>query len=118
MHSSFYNDLYFLSNMYPCRIVYMGLDFCCSESAYQASKCTSIKDMKFFCQLDGYAAKKHGKKIDRRNDFEECKLKIMFEILSVKFILNPELKEKLLKVPDNKFVENNTWHDTYWGVCD
>ena len=34
-----------------------------------------------------------------------------------KFTQNEELKEKLLATENEELVEGNTWHDTYWGVC-
>ena len=50
-------------------------------------------------------------------DWEEVKDQIMYEICLAKFTQNEELKEKLLATGNEELVEGNTWHDTYWGVC-
>ena len=48
---------------------------------------------------------------------EEVKDQIMYEIVLNKFSQNEELREKLIATGDEYLAEGNTWHDTYWGVC-
>ncbi|MCR5166760.1 MAG: NADAR family protein [Oscillospiraceae bacterium] len=107
------NEYYFLSNMYPCQITYNGHTFKSSESAFQAQK--DISRVSEFEALDGRDAKRLGRKVKMRPDWESVKLNIMEEILRIKFS-NSILAEKL-KAVKGPIVEENTWHDTYWGVC-
>ena len=40
----------------------------------------------------------------------------MFDIVLAKFQQNDNLRFRLLDTSDNKLIEGNTWHDTFWGV--
>lgn len=112
----FRGEYYFLSNMYPCTINYGGHTYKCAEAAFQAQKCPSRA--KEFEKLDGYAAKKLGRRVNLRNNWAEIKVDIMKDILWSKFndneILHDIMADKRFTEP---IVEENTWHDTYWGVC-
>lgn len=59
----YFKDEYdFLSNFYPCPVVYQGIIFHCSEAAYQSSKCPERReDFRF---LNGAESKKLGKKVN------------------------------------------------------
>lgn len=113
----FRNDYYFLSNMYPCPVKYNGIVFKCSESAFQAQKTVNVKEKIKIGLMDGFEARDYGKKLLLRNDWEHVKLKIMEDILIAKFRQNKDILEKLKQIPDNDLVEENTWCDNYWGVC-
>ena len=108
----FIDNYHFLSNMYPCKVVYNGYTYLCSESAFQAQK---SKQFEKFVNLNGFQAKKLGKLLPLRNDWEDVKISIMRSILVEKFKDN-ELREKLLSVQE-PIVEDNTWHDIFWGRC-
>lgn len=111
-----FRDKYaFLSNFYPCVIHYAGYTFQNSEAAFQAAKCPAR--MAEFCHLDPSAAKKFGRKVDIRPDWEEVKEKVMLEICWAKFTQNPELRDRLLATGDRELIEGNTWGDRIWGVC-
>ena len=108
------NEYFFLSNMYPCDITYNGHTFKSAEAAFQAQKDASrASEFEYIC---GKAAKRLGRTVKMRFDWESVKLGIMEEILRIKFS-DPELKQKLLAVTE-PIVEENTWQDTYWGVCE
>lgn len=104
----------FLSNMYPCNIqLSNGLIFPCVESAYVAHKPEKL-DLR--CQsLNGYQAKRLGRKLQLRKDWDEVKVPIMRELLFIKF-KHPVLRDKLVAVTE-ELVEDNTWNDTFWGRC-
>lgn len=40
----------------------------------------------------------------------------MYEVVKAKFSQNEDFKALLLQVKE-PIVEDNTWNDTYWGVC-
>lgn len=115
----FFTDKYdFLSNMHPCKVeVCIGMTpytFTCAESAFQACKCP--ERVNEFVNLDGYQAKKLGRKVQLRPDWEQIKIDCMKAIVKAKFDQNTflGLRLKLLK---GDIVEHNTWNDTFWGVC-
>lgn len=130
----FRDDYYFLSNMFPCDIsidmseiavpealrAHSGygpvMSFPCSESAFQAAKCLYQKDMAQFTKLDGFKAKKAGRKVPLRPDWETVKVTIMTSIVKAKFDQHPELMRRLRDVK-GEICEDNTWHDTFWGKC-
>ena len=113
--NKFRDDYYFLSNFYECNITYNGVTYRNNEAAFQAQK--DIKRSEEFANLSPASAKRLGRKVTLRRDWEEVKLDIMYELLKCKFDQNPSLKEKLINTGDRLLVEGNDWHDTYWGVC-
>lgn len=115
--TSFKYDYAFLSNFYDCEIYYDCMHYKNSESAYQASKTENYREKETFCNLSGTEAKKLGRKVALRKDWEEVKLGEMEDIVRFKFKQNPDLAYKLLQTGDKKIVEGNYWHDNYWGNC-
>ena len=112
----FRNEYWFLSNMYPVEIECAGLKFSCVESAFQAYKCADREDMKKFVGLDGFEAKRLGRKVQMRQDWEKVKNIVMYRLVFQKFNRNPLLKIQLKSIK-GVIEEENTWNDTYWGVC-
>ena len=104
----------FLSNFYEAPITIEGRRFRCVEAAFQAAKCP--QRAKEFENLSGSEAKRLGRKVALRSDWEESKLDIMYQLLAAKFAQHPELAEKL-KATSGPIIEDNTWGDTYWGRC-
>lgn len=109
----FRDEYYFLSNMFPCKITYNGFTYNNAEAAFQAQK--DLTRMEEFTCLDGYSAKKLGKTVNLRPDWNNVKLTIMREILTIKFA-DKQLAAKLKSI-NTPIVEDNTWGDRYWGVC-
>ena len=105
---------HFLSNMFPCKIVYKGMQFKCSESIYQGIKTDRLEEFK---DLDGYSAKQKAKTFTERSDWRDIKINVMKLVLQLKFTQNPLLKKWLLATGDEYIEETNHWKDTYWGVC-
>ena len=107
----------FLSNFHTCEVEYDGLKFQNSESAFQASKTLDLEERKKFQYMSGGQAKKAGKAVKLRSDWEEVKIDIMYEVCSAKFRQNENLKKLLLDTGDEELIEGNYWHDYTWGVC-
>jgi ribA/ribD-fused uncharacterized protein len=114
-----FRDKYrFLSNFQRCPVVYEGIFYPSAEHAYVASKTSDLKERFDISLLDTAGkAKKYGKTMIIREDWDQVKFGIMKEIVRIKFH-NTELKEMLLATGDEELVELNEWHDTTWGVCD
>ena len=103
--------------MFPCEIKVClskkTYRFNCVESAYQALKCP--ERVKEFINLDGYEAKKLGKTVSLRDDWNVEKVNAMTELLKQKFA-DPNLLSKLRSVK-GEIVEHNFWGDRFWGKC-
>ena len=113
---SFEGDYFFLSNFYSCQIIYNGHTFKSSESAFQSAKTVNPLAIKQFEVLTPGRAKKLGRRVELRPDWEEIKDSVMEDILRIKFN-KIRLKEKLLSTYPRELIEGNDWNDTYWGVC-
>lgn len=114
---SFIGDYFFLSNFYePVEIVFEGLEFTSVEAAYQAAKTLELGKRKEFVNLTSKEAKKLGKKIKLRLDWDQVKISIMMELVYYKFKNNEDLKEKILDTGSSELIEGNWWGDCYWGV--
>lgn len=116
----FTGNYFFLSNFYiHCVIYYEGLGAKNVEALYQGMKSADYAERVRVVTLgysDPFAAKRLGKKIIHfRKDWEEIKLKIMKDLLRIKFNDN-FLKIRLLNTGQAQLVEDNHWNDTFWGV--
>ena len=61
-------------------------------------------------------AKRTGRKVKLRPDWEDVKINEMRNIVRAKFSQNPELAEKLIQTGDAHLEEGNTWGDRTWGT--
>jgi len=112
----FKGEYRWLSNFWPAPVSYEGIDFTSTEHAYQAAKTLDLEERKRIATLTAGEAKKAGKKLVVRSDWNEVKLSVMENLLRQKFAI-PELRQKLLDTGEAEIVEQNTWHDVFWGVC-
>jgi len=85
------------------------------EHAYQAAK-TLDKDRQQYIRnlATPNLAKKAGRKLVLREDWEQVKVPIMRELLREKFSQEPE-KLVLLATGNEELVEGNWWGDQFWG---
>lgn len=113
----FFGPYRFLSNFEPCLVEFEGLTYPSTEAAYQAAKCKDLLYRKSFLHLTAAQAKKEGRNVRLREDWEYVKLKIMREVLISKFAKNTYLMEKLLATGDKYLEETNWWGDRFWGVA-
>ncbi|ACV50121.1 conserved hypothetical protein [Delftia phage PhiW-14] len=108
-----------LSNMYPCRVLYEGVVYPSAEHAYAAQKAVDWLDREEIAQAKtGYLAKQMGAAVQKRADWDQVKMRVMLEVLRAKFFNNDFLGDKLLATGSQELVEGNWWHDTFWGVCE
>ena len=117
MIDKFDGEYTFLSNFYDAPVIYNNLLYENNEAAFQAQKTISEKERLRFCTLNPSQAKRLGRKIDLRPDWEVVKGQIMYEICLAKFTQNEDLKMKLLSTDREYLVEGNYWHDNIWGNC-
>lgn len=113
---SFRDEYSFLSNFFPCPVTYKGKTYLCSEAAFQAQKCPERATE--FTLLSAAKAKRLGRQVAITvADWDNERVTIMGEILTAKFLGNPELAAKLIKTGNAVLIEGNNWGDTFWGVC-
>lgn len=108
----------FLSNFFPCPVYYQHVWYGSSEAAFQAQKLVDPEMRKLvFSDLKAKEAKRLGRKVIPRDDWDDIRDAVMWQALRAKFYFNLSLVEKLLETGHSELVETNTWGDKYWGVC-
>lgn len=110
---SFDGDYRWLSNFIPNSLGYSV------EHAYQAAKAKYPQDSQLILSAPTPGkAKRYGKRIEVRDDWNEVKLLVMDSCVRIKFLDDDEFCKKLADTNDIPLIEGNNWSDTYWGVCD
>lgn len=113
---SFRGNYFFLSNFYDAPIIYEGISYHNTEAAFQAQKCTSEEEKKVFSVLSPKDAKRQGKKVILRSDWEDIKISKMEEIIHCKFMQHYDLAQKLIATGNAYLEEGNQWGDKFWGT--
>jgi len=111
----FRGPYYFLSNFYPAVVEVDGIRYENNEAAFQAQK--QPERAKEFASLPPNEAKRLGRRVNLRPDWEAVKLEVMTDVVRAKFTQNEDLRKKLLATGEAELIEGNHWGDTYWGVC-
>lgn len=119
MIKDFTEKYFFLSNFYNCYLTYEGTIYHSTEAAFQAAKTLDISERERIARLSPSDAKKAGRKLVLRPDWEDVKDKVMYDVCLAKFTQNDSLrlKERLLATGNEALIEGNTWHDNCWGNC-
>ncbi len=126
LHGFSANKYEFLSNFYACEVFYKndlnptGYVYKTAEHAFQAAKATTLEDMMYVAEAHTPGeAKRRGRSIKIRPDWEVIKDDVMYTILKSKFTDDQEMWERMIAtVPEyDGFCEDNWWHDNYWGDC-
>ena len=106
----------FLSNFSYIDILYERIRYPSVENAYQAAKSNDL-NYKHRCEIcTPGASKRLGKQIKLREDWEDVKVEMMYELLKQKF-QNDDLQKQLLETKTSNLIEGNYWHDNIWGDC-
>lgn len=116
MITHFTGENRWLSNFGEESVVYEGTVYPTSEHAFQAAKTLDVEERLKIkaCKTPG-KAKKLGRKVTLRSDWEEVKIDIMEEIVTAKFMQNSNIAKKLLDTGSQYLIEGNTWGDKFWG---
>ena len=114
----FDGDHRYLSNFFDAPFVWKGKQWKTTEHAYQAMKATEEWQREYIRNLSSARdAKKEGKKVKIRSDWDAVKDCVMQEIVFEKFSQNKHLAKLLKETGDAILEEGNTWGDVYWGIC-
>lgn len=112
-----FDDAYaFLSNFYSAPVTFEGTTFPTVEHAFQAAKTLDKTERLKVLTMTPGQAKRFGRHVQLRSDWESIKVDIMTQLVRQKFSHEP-LCSKLLATGSEELVEGNWWHDTFWGVC-
>jgi ribA/ribD-fused uncharacterized protein len=114
----FAEEYHFLSNFYYAAITYGGISFDTIEHAFQAQKSKDPAEQREIAAAGSpMAAKRMGRKVKLRRDWESVKVGIMRDLVRLKFTSHPELAKQLLATGNSPLIEGNSWNDNFWGVC-
>lgn len=114
----FEDEYAFLSNFYEASVIWEGIVYPSNEHAFQAAKTLNpAKRLEIAAAATPGQAKRLGRQVQLRSDWEKVKFDIMLDICLAKFHQNQELAEALLDTGTAELIEGNTWNDTTWGVC-
>jgi len=124
----FKEEYFFLSNFYPSPITFPLRknfnDECASmtyptvEHAFQAFKTLDPEAHIAIARAPTPSeAKKMGRRVELRPDWEDIKVDLMRGLIEAKFAYGSMLAEKLQNTAGCPLIEGNTWGDTFWGVC-
>lgn len=108
----------FLSNFYYANVEWEGILYPTTEHAFQAAKSLDRDERLRIASLDTPGmAKREGRKLQLREDWDKVKVGIMYEIVKQKFETHSELKNRLLETKHSILIEGNYWKDNFWGCC-
>lgn len=114
--TSYSGSFYFLSNNYPCRILYEFEEYGSVAHAYESAKTLDKNYRIMIAKAETVTkAKRIGHVAPRRQDWEQVRLPIMRQLLCNKFS-NHRLRKALLHTKPYMLIEGNWWGDDYWGV--
>ena len=105
------------SNFYPVGCTYEGMTYMNGEAAFQAAKTLDKNEREKFQTANPSIAKRMGRRVQLRADWEQVKYQVMVDVLNSKF-QDPQLRKTLLETGGKEIVEDTTgWHDNEWGDC-
>lgn len=109
------------SNFHPCRFIWQGIEFNCSEQAFMYAKATYFNDIETANQIlletDPKKIKKLGRKVKNFDDakWSEVRYNFMLTINRVKYTQNEDLRNILLSTGNRTIVEDSPF-DYIWGI--
>lgn len=113
----FFGQYRWLSNFHPCNVYTGSINYPSSEHAYQALKSPVWAEREIIAKLASAAdAKKAGKRLTKREDWDIFKPVAMMQVLMAKFTQNKDLGLMLQQTNGYFLEETNNWGDVYWGV--
>jgi ribA/ribD-fused uncharacterized protein len=114
---SFSGQYRFLSNFWPSPVMLDGEIYPTVEHAFQAAK-TRDPGMRNVIRMASSPglAKRLGRSVRLRDDWETIKVPIMSDLVWLKF-QDRILRQALIGTNPAQLIEGNSWNDTFWGVC-
>ena len=115
---NFDEEYYFLSNFTYSPFVLGGKRHDTVEHYFQSMKTLDLK-FREKIRTCGHPrfAKRFGRQVHLRDDWEQIKFSVMKSAVTAKFDQNDGFAERLRDTHPSMLVEGNTWHDNIWGDC-
>ena len=112
-------DRFTFSNFDPAPVnCNMGVRHPTVEHAYQSMKTTDRAERERIAALPTPGqAKRAGRRLRLRDDWERTKVIAMLHVLRQKFEPGSAYALALLATGDTELIEWNAWHDRAWGKC-
>jgi ribA/ribD-fused uncharacterized protein len=126
--TEFQGQYRFLSNFWEQPVFYQhpymqsAIWWPSAEHAFQASKTQLPTQARWVLDADSPGqAKRLGRKLALRPDWEQVKKRVMFSVLAAKFARDPgvtsgSLGAQLVATAPQILIEGNRWGDDYWGA--
>jgi ribA/ribD-fused uncharacterized protein len=110
--TDFRNDYFYLSNFYPCGALPPTL-----EHWFQAAKTHDpAQQQRVMTAKSAGDAKRLGKLVTLRPDWDRVKTSVMRDLLARKFPAGSDLARLLVATKGYYLIEGNTHHDKVWGA--
>jgi len=117
MIDSFKDEFAFLSNFAQVTVSMYGVLYPSVEHAFQAAKTLDpVQRENIRLAPTAGQAKRMGREVTLRPDWDEFRLVAMETLLRRKFA-QQRLAVKLVATHPHELVEGNWWNDRFWGVC-
>jgi len=105
------------SNFYNAGCTFEDMEYPNGEAAFQAAKTLDMRERKKFQTVNPGQAKRMGRQLNLRLDWEQIKYQVMVDVLLSKF-QDLQLRQMLIETGDQQIIEDTTgWHDNEWGRC-
>src|SRR5262245_29936602 len=106
----FQNEYRFLSNFWPATVEFEGITYPTVEHAYQSAKTLDMNERRRIAACATPAeAKREGRKLKLRDDWEKMKFDVMETCVRYKFAHHADLRDKLLATGNAILEEGNDW---------
>jgi ribA/ribD-fused uncharacterized protein len=114
----FSGEFDYMSNFYFSKTVIGKFIYDTVEHYFQSRKAVTDREEREIRETSTPGkAKRMGRKIKIRADWEKIKYDVMFIGVKFKFEQHPDIAKKLKVTGDRLIVEGNNWHDNIWGDC-
>lgn len=115
--SSFTGPFQCFSNFFESQVKLDGMEFNTVEAAFQAAKTLDFDKRREISTLAPHMAKRVGRNVLLRPEWESIKEPIMLHLLLQKFAPGTNFRRILMSTKGRHICEGNTWHDNIWGDC-
>ena len=114
----FDGEFQWMSNFWPVSLLFDGVRYGSVEQAYQAAKTLNLDErLKIQMTKTPSRAKKQGRSLTVRSDWDAVKIPIMLRLQRQKY-RNGRLSERLAATGKRQIFELNAWNDVFWGVVE
>ncbi len=114
--ASFTGPNRYLSNFDVSEVEFEGMKYPTVEHAFQAAKTLdSFERERVLKAPTPGQAKRIGRLVTLRSDWEDVKIEVMEDLVYKKFSTHKDIQKKLLLTKDRELIEGNDWGDTFWG---